>query len=300
MFHWCPFIPLAESANSTAQRDRGNVAFEVRGKITYTAFQRDTQAVKTEVQKLFLVIVNGCSWRIQTETIDMAATPKDYTRLCDVAFDGTNMYRLTVFDTNLTSKLPAPPPKPGLNVERIDAEARVTFESVPYPDPNYTSPLWLAFASHCYLAAATNDFIKPVYFVRREVFDKEPKKAAWTLAATIPFLPETVSYFRDGMGLSADRKPFKLPPPFDAGFREARYETAGWTNVSGLAVPTAFTLSAYSPNWGGKSTNDLVRNYEWRATVASVRKIDATTSILPKLVTKTLVVDGTVSKPRLS
>ncbi len=166
---------------------------------------------------------------------------------------------------------------------------------------NYGEPmmphLWLMFASGCYFANLTNEFLTPVFDPATAVnYDKNLKaKAHWRLLNTNLCLPECVYYFNDGRftlrtNPSSPAVTRTYPAPYDRGFTNAIYAVTTTTNTEDGMFPVGFSFQEFVPG-ASRSRNDLRCRRRMDAIITSVSLVCSQQSFTQDLDANAVAVD---------
>src|SRR6266487_4180518 len=132
--------------------------FEVRGVGTYRAASVQAgEVIGSRTQNFnFSITVKDCKWFLHFALAN-PFTDADYSEL---SYDGTNLYRITVFESWLNEEK-----KAGKHVGPNAAEAMVIDGEVPrFSYTHHGSIVWLAYASGCYFAKVRNGIALPPAF----------------------------------------------------------------------------------------------------------------------------------------
>jgi hypothetical protein len=219
---------------------------------------------------LFTINIRDCNWllRFVRDEGTNAANARDYE---EVSFDGTNVYYVCNMTTKIErqrsigDKLDAPNVALGRAYKGQLFHLRVADE---------VGPIWLAYASGCYLQSRTNQFIEPaMVFDGSGVTYGPPKhaelRAQWTLSDSSPRFPVWLAYFSDGyMELPSGR--VRRPKPYDAGFTNAVYCVEAFTNANGLQIPLASSLKIFKMKPNATASTDLYLFAEYQMNVSNI------------------------------
>jgi len=263
--------------------------FEVEGVTTYRQISGTGKTV-TLRSETFTVFVRDCQWLIQTREERPGGTPAMW-EIGQISPSEVVQLGIPSTPTNAigSNRVAIPPLR----------SAVVFSNAVPVGCLDKTiAPLWIMFASHCFLRGRTNDLITPVYDqVAGPTFNPNLKQQArWSFLPKAPGLPSVLDYFNDGQlhSMSKSNLPsvFKLPKPYDQGFTNAICYATGVTNIGGLALPSGFVFERYMPANGRKST-DLRVMERVEASVTAVRSSCSRENLMPELSRKsnTVIVD---------
>ena len=276
--------------------------FEAEGQIVYKDIRSDQDIRERKAR--FNVAVDGCRWLIKTW--DPASTLTNGIAYNEVGFDGTNIYSVTAFDTNHIVTLSVRDPAGGgaslqvpssLSKSVNNATAVVLPGAFPIPTKVdlFVVPVWLAFASGCYLENATNSSLQPPYAMGPFIdAAKYFVKAEWSWLAAESSFPGRVTYFHDGT-LYGTRGPMPQAPPYDRGYTGAVYEVVSSTSIGASQVPREFTLTSLSPAPAGKTSTDLRVNSIFVGIAERVSTSSASGVSIPALPGKTYVRDRRVN-----
>lgn len=185
-----------------------------------------------------------------------------------------------------------PTAKPAWN----EATAVVWPGVVPRTGRDFYDLIWLAFGSHDYLKSVAGGRLPTVGMPRPGASPpttNSVEKAAWTLLADAPRLPQSVRFFNDGYRESNDTEaaPSRHAPPFDQGYVKAEYMVQQTTNVAGLVLPSAFSYRRFSPRAGASSNTEVDTTASWEGLVTHAFVLEGDTDSVPQVAQKTAVAD---------
>jgi hypothetical protein len=264
--------------------------FQVEGDIVYlTEMRKPSGSEQIKHSRRFVVSRKGRQWKIRTTNLDKDgrfAYGDDYD---EMACDGVRIYELKNFDEN----------NPNLSqVENIiTAQGRVRNGHAPAGFKiDFIYPLWIAYcSSNQFLSRKDDRIAAPLFVTLDSLLDDAPPTlslpAQWKLNGS-NFIGKIIwhsegSYLHEDVGGSRLEK---YPPPFDAGFLQAKYETTAWTRFSGMLMPGEFELKVFGPNWPEAGEPKCRVNYTVEAKVRVVQPLRHFSS-LPELTKKTRITD---------
>lgn len=233
--------------------------FEVEGKGILTAYGYDGEVLST-TEAQFVVSVRDALWTIRERQKNYNV---DYV---EAGTDGTNVYVLTSF-VNAIRAREAAGQKVGINL----GTSYIIPGTLPRVHDSTIIPIvWLAYASSCYLDAATNSRLPPLDIAFPNPFNlTRTREAVIERAAGEPRLPSTAVLLNDGTrAYWADREyaPWvkapsilRAPKPYDEGYTNNIYRVISFTNVNGLQLPLEFECSFFMPKPYGNASTELVR-----------------------------------------
>jgi hypothetical protein len=226
-------------------------------------------ATQEQATVFFTMNIKDCNWLIRfvRDEGTNAANARDYE---EASFDGTNIYYLS----NIQSAVERQRRK-GVKMAPNIAHGRSYIGQVfNLRLADEVGPIWLAYASACYLQGRTNDLVEPAM-----AFDgsgdrygpplHKKLKAKWTLSETEPRFPTRVVYLSDGYMRSPSGQ-VRRPPPYDAGFTNAVYEVDAFTNVTGTSFPLTSSLKVYRPRAAAATNKGLYLFVEYRINLTSI------------------------------
>ncbi|MCO5053707.1 MAG: hypothetical protein M9920_15620 [Verrucomicrobiae bacterium] len=213
-------FPIPDAPAATG----GSQAFKAQGQIVYGIM------LPTGAQRFwnrdFTVLVDGCDWFI--ESVDAASGQYSLK-----AFVDGLIYNIS--SVNISNN-------PAVN----DFASVVEDNDVPDSDISGISIIWLAYASHCYLAKVRDDQYKPIWMLD----DPRLRVEGFTMRGrleTVAGLPSSLVYFNDGIinakSTKGNRVVLRTPSIFTGPLTNAVYLAVGATNVGGVTVPKAFEFS---------------------------------------------------------
>ena len=172
-----------------------------------------------------------------------------------------------------------------------------------FPFAPQAGAIWLAYASGRYFDAATSAQLQPaatlfvLYGRNVQPNSFALQQTLWSRQERRPGVPASAVYFDDGIAGLRGGVAVKWPPPLDAGFTNAVYNTLEFTNVGGLALPTRATLDTFAPQLGAPGPRVVRRcSYEIVATNLTTQFLHAG-SFKPELPGKTYMNDMRFSTP---
>ncbi len=263
--------------------------FQVEGDIVYlTEIRRSSGTEPVKHSRNFIVMRKGQHWKIRTTHIktDEFAYGNEYD---EMGCSGTVVYEVKNFDeTN---------PKIGGVKDIISAQGRVRFGNAPVAfGTDFFLPLWIAYCSSDYFSSTKDErIIAPLFTTRNFFTEAIPRTLAlpanWELDSS-NFVSK-IEWRSEGEYLHEDDKgsrPEKYPPPFDAGFLHATFETQDWIEFSEILVPGSFVLKVFAPSWLNAGGPKCVLSYAVEAKVRAVHHL-RDFSFLPELKKKTRITD---------
>ena len=233
--------------------------YEVDGQIEQTIFKMDG-SVQVDTKSKFTVFVNDCSWLIQTTVLDAAGKPVSLNETA--CTNGGLIYSVG----GRIDKDNVPGGRNGVSGWNY---AKIYSNNVPVgqTDDYFVCHLWLMFASGCYFANLTTNWLTPAYDLNAAaVFNPSLKREArWELANGRGSLPLRVVYFRD------------------AHLTNGTYIATGVTNVGKIQIPNGFVFNQYA-------TKSRVRKRA-TATVTAIRPSCSRSELMPEAQGTTMVID---------
>ena len=257
--------------------------FTAQGEVSYTVYNAKNE-IWDQVHKRFLIERNGVKWLIRTRDLNANESPNSIDLYQEAGCDSTNIFWVTVQDTNKISK--------GVFTSVLGT---VTGGIVPIFDENVTliSPIWLAYASLPYFKDVRDGKVKHVEHVSDEIFEKETVQAEWQISSNASEFIQSATYHDNGMTiehmLNGETKTVPWPKPFDQGFISAQFTTGGYTNIGSLSIPTEFTLSINEPRY--RPTNGLRVVVSIQGNLTSFSSNIDNQTIYPTIIGKALVSD---------
>jgi hypothetical protein len=263
--------------------------FQVEGDIVYMPeIRQGSGAEPLKHSRHFVVARRGQRWKIRTTNIktDDFAYGDYYD---EMACDGTIAYELRNFDeTN---------PKISGVKDIITAQGRVRFGNTPVVfGTDFFLPLWIAYCSSDYFSSLKdNRIIAPLFTTRNFFTEKVPRTLAlptkWELNGS-NFVSK-IAWHSEGQYLHEDDRGSRIekyPPPFDAGFLHATFETKDWVKLSEIFMPGSFVLNVFAPTWPEAGEPKCVLNYAAEAKARGVHHLQDS-SFVPALTKKTRITD---------
>jgi hypothetical protein len=247
--------------------------YQVDGEIVDTLYKQDG-GIQLVQRSKFTVFVKDCSWLIQTTDHDEAGSPT-IARETGCA-NGGEIYQVD-----------GPVKKESLVGGMGEAGgwnfASVFSNTVPVGpgEGRVVGHLWMMFASGCYFANLSNNWVKPVYDLNalEDIRPDYMKEAAWKLLGGAGSLPSNVL------------------------FADARYVATGVTNAGNVLIPSGFVFEQRVNGDTFKPVpllpGDSVPAYHIRqqavATVTAIRPVCSRDDLLPSAAGFTTVVDHRVT-----
>jgi hypothetical protein len=242
----------------------------------------------------FRVSVSNDLWYIETVPLTNPGQISSF----ETGTDGTNTYSLTRF------RKPASPPDAQsairtVNKPRNDSLSVITSGSAPMNGAGMNDVLWLAYASHKYLATLDGDRL-PCIAILQTVPGPTGRtntlKARWSLLSSFQPLPETIAFLNEGFGTKYDfqsgtQRLETNAHPFQAGYVFAEYKVTESFQIGNLRLPKAFEILRYAPASKADSTNDLEILGHLTAHAIEAKEGIEITTFLPKPTAATLVSD---------
>jgi len=263
---WACFILLSAILQASAEE------YEVDGHIEQTIYKRDGTVGAVEKSE-FAVFVKDCSWLIQTT---------------DEGKDGKPFF---IRETGCTN---------GAEIYEVEGKinkgqqhgvkdwnmATIVSNNVPVGQNEgyFVSHLWLMFASGCYFANLSTNWLTPVYDVNASLqADPDLKREAkWELVNEPGSLPLNVVYL-------------------EGGLTNATYTATGVTNAGTIKIPSGFVFefrgNPFSANFapGPIELGESAPAYRVRkravATVTAVKPVCSRSDLLPTAEGMTMVID---------
>jgi RNA polymerase sigma factor (sigma-70 family) len=172
-----------------------------------------------------------------------------------------------------------------------------------FPFAPQAGAIWLAYGSGRYFDAATSAQLQPaatlfvLYGRNVQPNSFALQQTLWSRRERRPGVPESAVYFDDGIAGLRGGLAVKWPPPLDAGFTNAVYNTLEFTNVGGLALPTRAMLDTFAPQLGAPGPRVVRRcSYEIVATNLTMQFLHGG-GFQPELPGKTYMNDMRFSTP---
>jgi hypothetical protein len=255
------------------------VEYEVDGQLEQTIYKQDG-SVGSARKGQFTVYVKDCSWLIRTTDLDKVGKPGAIRYTACV--NGTEIYELSgPPDDGRTTSGPSSAP---VNI------ARIVSNSVPVGlnEGYYVSHIWLMFASGCWFAKLSTNYITPVYDFSASAPGNPAlkRRATWELFGGPGSLPLYVTYSKDaGAGGSS-------------GSVDAIYAITGETNAGTVKIPSGFVFEkrtdygyapgSIPPGWSIPAYHISKRVV---ATVTAVRPQCSRKDLTPTAKGMTMVID---------
>jgi hypothetical protein len=269
--------------------------FQVEGNIVYlTESRRHSGVEQIKHSKPFVVDRKGRQWKIRTTSLD------EDPHYEEMGCDGMRIYELHQFDGNaLRQKL-------GDRNNAYTAHGWVRHGGFPVGlDLDLIYPLWLAYCSSDYFASLKDDrIVSPAFLLdnhssTRSIPFNLPLPAKWKLNGS-SFVSK-VDWYSEGKefgfsGENGDTLQIQTyPPPYDAGYLYATFETTDWIDFSGVRLPGGFALKAFFPNriqsLPDPTQGEFSVAYAIDAKAKAVKPLKDF-SCLPELTKKTLIDDS--------
>jgi hypothetical protein len=275
-----------QTSNQTNGQDP---EFQVEGKIVYSAeIRRHTRTEKIKHTRRYVVSRNGQQWNIRTTSLNEDDSHKGI-EYDEIGCDGRKIYEVKSFDEN----------DPGIAGVKdiISAHGRVMQGDTPAGfDTDFFHVLWIGYCSSQHFLSRQNNRIAAPLFImpnslRTDVCPVLALPAKWKLNESY-FISE-IAWQSEGESLHVDNQGSRLekyPPPFEAGFLQAAFETTSWTVFSKIRMPGSFILKVFGPAWPQGQEPKCVLSYMIEAKVAAVRPLQ-NFSCLPWLPKKTTITD---------
>lgn len=277
--------------------------FEVEGEVTrmlaeppparggYEGEDSEQETEEPQVSRYrFIVTVQEERYFIRLEPLFNQTAPEP--RYIEVGFDGEQQYvyrrsgRYSTLDAD--------------GVEHIADLGYLSRQKVPLAlADTVIPPLWLAFASGDQLGEGPEGRLPPLWMepVMGSLVEGvsfpcqfEMLAGAGTLPRSLILRTEGVSYFGDPVkGVQRIR----LSPPGDKGYVVAEYTVRETLTLNGLLLPRNASFRKYA-TFAGKPGQEPERRlvYEVDIRVTQALPSNRRSSFVPKLVTKTTIVDG--------
>ena len=262
----------------------------MEGNIVYlTEIRNPSGSEQVKHSRHFVVARKGQQWKIRTTNLDKDGRFAFGNSYDEMGCDGVKIFELKSFDEN----------NPNLaGVENIiTAQGRVRLGNAPAGfDLDFIYSLWLAYcSSNHFLSRKDNRIAAPLFITMDSFLDDVPPTlslpAQWKLNDS-NFIGEITwhsegAYLHEEVGVSRLEK---YPPPFDAGFLQAKFETTDWIHFSGMLMPGRFELKVFGPNWQEEGEAKCIVSYTVEAKVQAVHPLHDF-SFLPELTKKTRITD---------
>jgi hypothetical protein len=263
--------------------------FQVEGGIVYlTEYRSPSGAERIKHSRRFVVARKGQQWKIRTTNLkeDDRFNSIEYD---EIGCDGTTIHELQCFDGTHPSIA-------GVK-DIISAQGRVRLGTTPAGfDLDFFLLLWIGYCSSQYFMSLKDNRITAPLFImpnslRMDVPPVLSLPAKWKLNES-HFVNE-IAWQSEGEALHVDNHGSRLekyPPPFDAGFLQATFETTSWTSFSKIRLPGGFILKVFGPIWPQGKEPKCVQLYTIEAKVQAVRALH-NFSFRPELPKKTTITD---------
>jgi hypothetical protein len=244
---------LGRSGNGADSVNNGIIGFEVRGRLLITYFD-DAEQVANNYETTFSALCGDCEVLIQTK--GYGSTSLEY---WEFGADPTNSYFLEKFRdipvTNMVkmigrsiTNVPLKSPRLPDNAATIELEARRT--------PSMRGaiiPIWLAYASGCYLAErAPGERVDSMFQLGDPRFQRHINEYAfWRWA-------DNTGEFIAEFHCTRDDKYWQQAARYEGVITNAVYRVLSWTNARSRNLPAEFELKVYAPD-ARKSRRKLSR-----------------------------------------
>jgi hypothetical protein len=267
---WLSFLSLLNLVFSVSATE-----YEVDGEIVQTVFRQDGGVQSTQLSS-FTVFVKDCSWLIQT--IDHDEAGKQLLKRETACVNSAEIYEVD-----------GPPVRANATGGHAGGRswnvASIVSNNVPVgqADDYFVSHLWLMFASGCYFAKLSTNWITPVYDLNASapIHPELKRQAQWELMNGPGSLPSSVTYLG-----TAD-----VPT-------NATYLATSITNAGDVRIPSGFVFElkvAYGFAPGPILPGESAPSYHIRkravATVSKVRPVCSRDDLLPEADGTTTVID---------
>lgn len=308
--------------------------FEVKGELSVKDYFGNGE-IKAERLMKFSASIQDCRWLIRTTPLPRDFT-SEIAEFYEIGTDGTNTFKITRFNQRYdpTAKLAAQLQSveqqlqgiaPGESPERtaltrrkltytealeqlqqkgrrkhpVNDQAEINLGAAPLFDTDFIQPIWLAFASSCYLRRATNGMLPRVWTYEHpiQVFTNNLVEAAWHTTPEPPYLATSIIFLNNGTyyageyrGVEKSVNPLRQPKPYENGYTNAIYRADHLTNFEGLVVPLHFKLTRLERVQDAKRAADLRLFSSAEASVSHLTHHDVD-RFLPDISTNTTVVD---------
>ncbi|HEY1718691.1 MAG TPA: hypothetical protein VGH42_10435 [Verrucomicrobiae bacterium] len=263
--------------------------FQMEGNIVYLTECRSqfgTEQVKHS--RHFVVARKGQQWKIRTTNLheDEVANGIKYD---EMGCDGATIYELKSFDENN--------PEFSNVKDILTAQGRVRHgNALVGLNLDFIYPLWIAYCSSSYfLSRKDNRIAAPLFIIINSFLDAVPTTlslpAKWKLNDS-NFISE-IAWHSEGIYLHVNEGGSRLkkyPPPFDAGFLHANFETTDWISFSKMRMPSGFKLTVFGPNWPVGGEAKCTVSYTVEAKIQAVHPLQ-NFSFVPELTKKTRITD---------
>ena len=228
--------------------------FEVYGDMILQSIMPGGGPGGWKVKKNFKIAVSGCKALMFTSNENASVSSQ-------MSFDSGTIYQMESFFDHR-----------GVVTLVTNAGSIVNY-AIPSADSSGINYLWLAYASGCYFASLTNDFVRINWGLSPYLMgmpDITPVKALWKLSKYPPALPIEIEFLNNGVlqgnDNSGNQTVIPASPPFDQGYTNNFFEQIGTTNVTGMEIPTGFRYICYciyqnklQPRLIVTSSNNLVK-----------------------------------------
>jgi len=308
--------------------------FQVHGELFVKDYIENGE-IKAERRMKFSASIEDCEWLIRTTPISGDIT-SEIAEFYEIGTDGTNTFKRTRFNQSydptakLTAQLQAvelqlqgitPGESPartaltrrkltytkaleqlqqkGKRKHLIGDQAEINLGDAPLFNTDFIQPIWLAFASSCYLRRATNGMLPRVWTYEHpiQVFTNNLVEATWNTTPESPYLATNIIFLNNGTyyvdsyhGVEKNVNPMRLPKPYENGYTNAIYRADSLTNFEGLMIPLHFKLTRLERVQDPKHAADLRIFSSAEASVSHITHHDAG-RFLPDISTNTTVVD---------
>ncbi len=168
-------------------------------------------------------------------------------------------------------------------------------DMVPFNSGTRADCVWLALASGCYLGAEKPGLLSPAWL---EVNRTESSLLGDRFRAQIarlpgePRLPQSINCWANGFGYGRDgRDKIALPPPLDKGYLCLKYRANATTNLAGLQIPVASTISFLRPRLRARDMTDIEEDIHVELSVEEASSPSTRSAWRPVLGARTRIKD---------
>jgi len=234
----------------------------------------------------FTLHVSDCKWllRFTRDEGTNSANARDYE---EASYDGENIYYLS----NIRSAVERQRHKGKKLPSNIATGQIYKGEVFAMRIADEVGPIWLSYASGCYFATRSNEFVEPAMVFDGAGFHYGPPRhlkvpARWKLTKDNPKFPISVNYLNEGI-VNSPTGSVSLPSSY-IGFTSAVYRVLSITNFNGLEIPDRTSLTLYRPH---NTAEQLTSFVEYCVRLESVGFHSVAKSFQPVLPGITVVAD---------
>jgi hypothetical protein len=182
------------------------------------------------------------------------------------------------------------------NWTNLGDAASISYKPFPRIDSDPAlSAIWLGLASHCFLNARPHHgSLQPISYYALPLRGAEfwlnegyEQKIDLEIFKLPPYLPKMLVFFDDGFFRLTP--PVERDPPFNHGFTNTVFRVLAFTNLSGLEIPTRFTLCTYQPGTNARNSKDIAAMWQCDVFVTNLSSELSVSNFTPELRTDTRV-----------